>query len=76
MDITIISRGMYEKHSENPNFKRVCKNADKIANRDGINVQVYYDKLRREYFWIDCYDNHKFNKVPKCNVICEICFVD
>ena len=68
---------LFGNHERNIKFKKAVENVERLAKKNGIRYAVYFDKLLKNYSWIDTYENFMLKgKVPQSEIICEIDFED
>ena len=67
---------LYDSHAKNIKFKKVIENVERLSKKNGIRYAVYFDRLLKNYSWIDTYKNFMERKVSSSEIICEIDFED
>ena len=74
---TVRNYRLYDNHNRNLKFQTVIENVQRLANKKGVRYAVYFDKLLRNYSWIDTYENFMLKgKIPQSEIICEVDFDD
>jgi hypothetical protein len=68
---------LYDSHAKNIKFKKAIENVERLSKKNGICYAVYFDKLLKNYSWIDTYENFMLKgKIPQSEIICEVDFED
>ena len=67
---------LFGNHERNIKFKKAVENVERLSKKNGIRYAVYFDKLLKNYSWIDTYENMMKRKVSTAEIICEIDFED
>lgn len=68
---------LFDNHNKNLKFRKTIENVQRLANKKGVRYAVYFDKLLKNYSWIDTYENFMLKgKIPQAEIICEIDFDD
>lgn len=67
---------LFDTHNRNIIFRKVIENVERLSKKNGVRYAVYFDKLLKNYSWIDTYENFMKRKVSSAQIICEIDFDD
>lgn len=67
---------LFDTHNRNIKFRKAIENVEKLSKKNGVRYAVYFDKLLKNYSWIDTYENFMKRKVSSAEIICEIDFED
>ena len=67
---------LYDSHAKNIKFKKAIENVERLSKKNGVRYAVYFDRLLKNYSWIDTYKNFMERKVSRAEIICEIDFED
>jgi hypothetical protein len=74
--ITNKNNRLYDSHAKNIRFKKAVENVERLSKKNGVCYAIYFDKLLKNYSWIDTYENMMKRKVSSAEIICEIDFED
>lgn len=67
---------LFDIHNRNVKFRKTIENVERLSKKNGVRYAIYFDKLLRNYSWIDTYENFMKRKVSNAEIICEIDFED